>query len=168
MNTQTTNTQTVENTIVAFHIGRGGQFYNAGHVTFLGCKNIGYFTSDLNLAFENAMKVWKAIGNRENLQAAYIEVMDSDNDLNLAAKFKSRTGLDLGNLVYVTDNGEVVGLTAEEESTGIGTVNIDNQYDTTFTCYLKDCSDAQLQLIADYSGYLPSDVLEYAQNTVNA
>jgi len=163
-----TNTQTVENTIVAFHVGRGGQFHNAGHVTFLGCKNIGDFTSDLNLAFSNAMKVWKEIGNRENMQAAYIAIMDNDNDLELAGKFKSRTGLDLGNLVYVTDNGEIVGLTAEDEATGVGSINIDNQYDTTFTCYLKDCSEAQLQLIADYNGYLPADVLEYAQNTVNA
>ena len=30
----------MDNIIVAFHIGRGGRFYNGGHKTFLGEKNI--------------------------------------------------------------------------------------------------------------------------------
>jgi len=30
-----------QKTIVAFHIGRGGRFKNAGHLTFFGCQTIG-------------------------------------------------------------------------------------------------------------------------------
>jgi hypothetical protein len=33
-------TQTEKKVIVAFHIGRGGQFYNAGHKTYIGEKNL--------------------------------------------------------------------------------------------------------------------------------
>lgn len=45
MNTQ--NKKQAENTIVAFHVGRGGRFHNAGHVTFVGKKGISEFTNNL-------------------------------------------------------------------------------------------------------------------------
>lgn len=37
MKTQNDNS---ESTIVKFHRGRGGRFYNGGHVTFVGCERI--------------------------------------------------------------------------------------------------------------------------------
>jgi hypothetical protein len=39
--------KTAENTIVAFHVGRGGRFHNAGFKTFIGEKKISDFTDDL-------------------------------------------------------------------------------------------------------------------------
>lgn len=36
-----------ENLIVSFHIGRGGRFHNAGHLSYLGERKIGSFISDL-------------------------------------------------------------------------------------------------------------------------
>ena len=35
--------------IVAFHIGRGGRFYNSGHLSYIGENTINSFTNDLFL-----------------------------------------------------------------------------------------------------------------------
>jgi len=43
----TTLNNPIEKTIVAFHTGRGGKFYNAGHVSFIGEKKINEFVNDL-------------------------------------------------------------------------------------------------------------------------
>lgn len=37
---QTTNTMENKKIIVAFHVGRGGRFHNAGHKTFIGERNL--------------------------------------------------------------------------------------------------------------------------------
>jgi len=47
MSTQSNNT--AAKTIVAFHIGRGGQFFNAGFLSFEGEKKISDYTDDLFL-----------------------------------------------------------------------------------------------------------------------
>lgn len=114
-----------ENTIVAFHIGRGGRFYNAGHLSFLGEYRIddSRFLNDLSLSEDE--------------------------------------------LVYVDSVGSEVGLTVEEAKTGIGRINIDGIYDTTYTKLLSDCDDKELEAIAkteDMSGYFaPDAVIEYAK-----
>ena len=43
-----------KNTIVAFHIGRGGSFYNPGHLTFIGVQKIGETSDFLNNCFPPA------------------------------------------------------------------------------------------------------------------
>ena len=47
------NTQelTAADTIVAFHIGRGGHFHNPGHLSFIGKKLISDFTDSLFIGF---------------------------------------------------------------------------------------------------------------------
>jgi hypothetical protein len=99
-------TETLQNqTIVAFHVGRGGKYWNPGHVSFIGEKKIREFTGNLFLSEEEE------------------EFLDG--------------------------NGNSVGLTIQECENGIGTINIDGGYDTTYTCYLSDCSDEELEIIAD-------------------
>lgn len=50
---------------------------------------------------------------------------------------------------YLDASGNEVGLTVAEAETGIGTINQDNDYDTTFAVYLEDCDSRQLAAIAE-------------------
>ena len=54
---------------------------------------------------------------------------------------------------YQDDQGEEVGLTEEEANSGIGTISIDGEYDTTYTIFLSDVSAEELNAISreDYS-----------------
>ena len=64
----------MKNTIVYFHTGRGGRFYNGGHTTFCGCKNI-YEVLQMNdsgkntsfLIYENEYEIRRKIKEKENL-----------------------------------------------------------------------------------------------------
>ncbi len=94
--------------IVAFHIGRGGRWYNAGFKTFIGEKKIGEFTDDLFI---------------------------------------------YNNSYYIDCNGNAVGLTCEEEETGVGRINEDGEYDTTYSQYLEDCSEEEIELINNSDFY---------------
>ena len=103
-------------TIVAFHIGRGGRFNNAGHTSFIGEKSISNFVDSLFLKEDKTE--------------------------------------------YTDGNGNKIGLTVEECNSGIGIINIDGDYDTTYTCYLQDCSDEELEIIAktkEERGYFASE-----------
>jgi hypothetical protein len=42
------------------------------------------------------------------------------------------TGIKVGELIYITDTGNPVGLTVEESKTGIGTINIDKETSTVW------------------------------------
>jgi len=103
-------TENQNQTIVAFHVGRGGRYWNPGHVSFLGEKKIREFTGNLFLSEEEEEETEK---------------------------------------VFLDGNGNSVGLTIQECENGIGTINIDGGYDTTYTCYLSDCSDEELEIIAN-------------------
>ena len=159
------NTQelTAADTIVAFHIGRGGHFHNPGHLSFIGKKLISDFTDSLFIGFENQRDVFKTIGDRTNIRTQLNEVIDSDYDEDLKAAFERRTGLNLGDLVYMDCNNNPVGLTVAEAETGIGRINIDQDYDTTSTCKLSDCNEKEMQLIVDgdYMYQFNSDEQEY-------
>ena len=138
--------------IVAFHIGRGGQFYNAGHLTFLGEKTITDFTYDLFINFENLREVADKIGNRDNL-AELLECAIGDQNTDSVSYLRLQNyGLDLGKSIYTDHNGNEVGLTVAESLTGIGVINQDGEYDTTYTCRLSDCNEYQLLLINKYYG----------------
>lgn len=161
----TTNTFAAT-TIVAFHIGRGGRFHNAGHLSYIGQKKIGEFTENLFLSFENAWSVGKKIGDRENLRKKLEDALDAQSCDSDAYLFLSDIGLDLGELVWTDGGGNFVGLTLEEEESGVGCINIDNDYDKTYCCYLCDCSEQELQLIYDAisDSYYPDySLLEYAK-----
>ena len=48
--------KTENKTIVAFHIGRGGIFYNPGYISFIGEKTISDFVDNLFLSEEEEEK----------------------------------------------------------------------------------------------------------------
>jgi hypothetical protein len=102
--------------IVAFHVGRGGRFYNPGNLTFIGEQKISHFTSDLFL-------------NEDETE-------------------------------YVDGAGNYVGLTVEEEKTGIGRINIDNEYDTTYTRSLFDCSFKEIMAIKESKEWNAEDLIK--------
>lgn len=175
MSTQNTTTQHAafaESTIVAFHIGRGGRFYNAGHKTFVDSgRGIGEFLGEEEfLAFENQVAVDEAIDCRENLRTLFNEAIDhmEEAPCNNPAYLRLKSlGLDLGELIYTDYNGNHVELTYDEAISGIGTINHDEDYDTTYTCYLSDCSEEELQIIADAierGDYVDSDVIAYVHD----
>ena len=146
INNQIETTQ-ANKTIVAFHIGRGGQFYNAGHKTFVGTHDINHFTDDLFLRHENAYNVFDKINGRPNLEGLYYDATDWNN-VESIERLKA-FGLDLGKKVWFDAVGNEVELTEEETNSGVGCINIDNDYDTTYTKYLEDCSEEEIDLIAD-------------------
>jgi hypothetical protein len=154
----------VANTILAFHIGRGGQFYNPGHKTFIGEYKIGYFINNLFIGYENQGEISRKIGNRENLRGLYERALEFGSDTSAKDRFERLTGLSFGEEVYYDGNGNEVGLTAAEEATGIGCINIDNEYNTTYTCRLEDCDENELQIIVETNNYVDSDVRAYAKD----
>ena len=104
-----------EKTILCFHIGRGGRFYNSGHLTFEGTKKITETS-----AFEHLFPPRYKNGN-DNLRSLKAEWRDG--------------------------NGNPTELTNEVIKTGVGRINIDNDFDTTYTTYLKDLSENEIEAI---------------------
>lgn len=111
----TTSINYSPNTILCFHIGRGGRFHNSGHLTFQGAKKITE-TDDFGKLFPPRFKN----GN--------------DNLKSLKAEWKDECG-------------NSVELTNEMIRSGIGIINHDNDYDTTYTTYLKDLSKDEIYAI---------------------
>lgn len=48
---------------------------------------------------------------------------------------------------YLNHNGDEVGLTVEEAEVGIGRIDQDGDYDTTYTMLLSDCDNKELDAI---------------------
>lgn len=135
--------------IVAFHVGRGGRFHNAGHLSFIGEHSIDYYTDDLFLRWSNEREILSKINGRPNLLEKWEDSCDSDD-----YEFFERLGFDLGEKEwYCGASGSSVGLTADEAATGIGTINIDYGYDTTYTKYIGDCSEKEIELILESKNY---------------
>ena len=149
------NYENAGSTIVAFHTGRGGRYYNAGHVTFLGEKKISDFTYDLFVRFENELDIYEAIDNRPNLLEKYYECSDKED-----FSFFEKLGFKIGEKIYTDGNGNPVGLTVSEADSGVGSINIDNDYNTTTCVFVKDLSDDDINII------IKSDVFdrEYVLN----
>lgn len=151
----------IEKTIVAFHIGRGGRFNNQGHLSFVGVHDISYFTDDLFINYENQAKIFNAIKGRENLENKYYNCCENDD-----FSFFEKLGFDLGKKVFYDQCGNEVGLTEKEYDSGVGSINIDHGYDTTYTCCLEDCDEDELRLILAYSGWIDSKILDYCRKNI--
>ncbi len=157
MNTSNT---AIETAIVAFHIGRGGNFHNQGHLTFLGENEIWRYVDELFISFENADTVAREIGDRANLKAKYYQAIEEDE---AAISFLDRIGLPLGERVYIDGSGHEVGLSVAESESGVGRIDIDGQYNTTYAKRLADCSEKELRLIAETPDYVHDEVRAYAK-----
>jgi hypothetical protein len=103
--------------ILCFHIGLGGRFYNPGHLTFVGTKEITK-TSDFDRLFPPRYK-----NGNENLRSLKAEWRD--------------------------ECGNSVELTNEMIKTGVGIINFDNDYDTTYTTRLGDLSESEIEAIQE-------------------
>lgn len=106
-----------ENTILCFHIGRGGRFHNPGHLTFEGTKKITE-TSDFSNLYPPKFK-----NGKDDLKTLKAEWLD-----------------EIGNSVELTN---------EMIKSGVGRINIDNEYDTTYTTYLSDLNEIQIEAIIE-------------------
>lgn len=154
-----------ETTIVAFHIGRGGHFHNAGHLTFVDQKGIRSFTNDLYTWYENLHKFsdrfgFEQTGSKE--QRCIVDLVTDEAFDELEEKFGIKKEM-LGEEIYRDCNGSDVGLTVKEANAGVGRIEIDGQYNTTYAKYLSECTDNELQLIAEYNGYVDSNIRDYAK-----
>ncbi len=130
-------------TILAFHVGRGGQFYNPGYVKFIGsCNGIEDFTDDLHIIRENEYELFDTIAGRENLENKFYQCQDTGD-----WSFFEKLGFDIGQEVYVDQVGNPVDLTVSQAATGIGRINNDYDYDSTYTCYLEDLDKEDLLAI---------------------
>ena len=159
----TLQNESIGNTIVAFHIGRGGHFNNQGHLSYCGENTIGHYTNDLFIGWKNEQDIVQKIGDRENLIKKYENCRDAED-----FTFFEKLGFDFGEKIYITASGNHVGLSVEEEEeTGIGRINIDNDYDTTYTCLLSECDRGELNAILTAKGYVADYVREYAEENIN-
>jgi hypothetical protein len=137
--------------IVAFHTGRGGSFNNPGHVTYIGDERIADHVRDLFLCYENESKVEdeirEAIEDREPEAGELLELLEKareDYDSDTAYKELKESGYDLGEKIWVDDNRNPVGLTFAEYEAGVGTIDIDGDFNTTAFKYIEDCSENEL------------------------
>jgi hypothetical protein len=64
------------------------------------------------------------------------------------------------NLVYVDGSGNSVGLTDNDVKNGIGTIDIDGAYDTTYTKLLSECDDREIEAIRNSSEWNKDELLE--------
>lgn len=60
---------------------------------------------------------------------------------------------------YVGDSGNEVELSVEDAETGVGTINIDNGYNTTTATYISDCDHSLLAAIAEADPYNVKELL---------
>lgn len=152
-------------TIVGFKTGRGGSFWNAGHVSFIGECNINDFTNELFLRYENEHSLYEKIDGRKHLLEKYEDCQYFDD-----FTFFTDKGFDLGEKVYSDCNGRPVGLTEKEANEGIGVIDIDGEYNTIVCEYLEDLSESQYQLIIDsenQAGYFcDKAVIQYAKEAL--
>lgn len=149
--------KTLENTIVAFHIGRGGRFHNSGFLTFLGEQEIGEFTDDLFIDYDLSSLDCPLI-NAENKDLFY-ELLYEDEFEELNKMF-GITKADLGEKIYFDSGGNGTELTESEFDSGIGKINIDGEYNTTYTCYLKDCSEMEIKAIESSDDFNKNELLD--------
>lgn len=152
-----------EDTLITFHTGRGGRFYNPGHVSY--CDQdipIDNYTDDLFVQFENEIEISNKIGDRENLKDLFYKALEDKGDA--LYRIEQLTGLHFGKEIYTDGSGNYVGLDFENDGTGI--INIDNEYNTTVVMRLSECSLSELKLIYHSSNYKSSDVEDYCKEAL--
>jgi len=159
--------KTAENTIVAFHIGRGGRFNNPGFLTFLGENEIGRYTEDLFSHYENEGNFKDRYGFDDTDPREQKCILDLINDKEfeeLEEKFGITEEM-LGEEMYYDGGRNPVGLTQNEVDSGVGRIDIDGGYDTTYTKLLSDCTENEIEAIRNSDDYHKNDFLEMLGET---
>jgi hypothetical protein len=157
--------KTTENkTIVSFKIGRGGHFNNAGHLFFIGEKNINNVISQIKECtfsdYKNRREILKKYDYSENNIEKICELIADKNFSELERIFKI-TERDLGDEYYTDGNGNLLGTLIDND--GTGTLNFDRGYCTYYSCFLSECSEDELNAILNdennsISSYLTDEV----------
>jgi len=106
-------------TIIKFHIGRGGRFYNQGHLSFKGIQ----------------------------------EIDEGDVFYSLFLNDETKE--------YYTETGSEVGLTEEGAATGIGRIDIDGDYDTTYTTTVDELTEKEIEVLRDDSDYDAKEIIQF-------
>ncbi len=150
-----------KDTILAFHIGRGGRFHNSGYLSFIGEANIGDFTNDLYAGYENEKDFKNRLGYNESFGGVK-SIIDcfSDRDTDTLLESYGISEKQLGEYIYKDSNGEDVGLTEEDVEKGIGRIDIDGDYDTTYTTYLKDLNRSEVAAIKRCGDYVADKAID--------
>lgn len=134
---------TESKTIVCFHIGRGGKFHNAGHVSYCRFRTPQEhfnYAQEKNWLFDNPknwFEIKSQIGDRANLLEKW-----ENNDQD----FFREKGFDLGENWYFDANGNAI-VSEKDVESGVFNLNFDGGYDTYYTQVLEDCSESELKLI---------------------
>lgn len=156
------NTPT-EKTIVAFHIGRGGRFYNQGFISYLGKKDINELIS-LNdsgknhsyIHFENENEILQNLQEKfgkeiwENASyngKSFADIFQDDlqDKTEEIAELFGFNFDELGSLNYFDQNGGDLGVSVVNDGTGL--LDWDGQYDSDRAMLLEDCDENECELI---------------------
>jgi hypothetical protein len=78
------------------------------------------------------------------------------------AEFVNDLYLNEDETMYLDHNGNEV-LSMEDSLSGIGTINIDNDYDTTYTKSIDDCNEHEIELICQSNEHKTIDLVEYLE-----
>ncbi len=151
----------MKNIILAFHIGRGGRFRNQGHLLFIGEKTINQFTDDLFTSHPNLKDFKDRFGydyTGDKDQKCILDLCSDEDYEELENRF-GITEKDLGELEYYDGDGNPVGLTVKELETGIGCIDIDGQYNTTYTTFASNLSEKELKLVIESNPYNIQEIL---------
>jgi hypothetical protein len=162
-----TTTETAAKRIVSFHIGRGGRFNNPGYKSFLGERKISEYTDELFLEYENIEKVVEKVQNNSILNKFEDEIINAitAGDFEKLEEFFIKKE-DLGEMVYHDRGGNNTGLTESESDEGVGRIDIDMLYNTTYAKYLQDCDEEEMSLILNEETYIDSEIMDYCRQTL--
>jgi hypothetical protein len=156
----------VNDVIVAFSISGGGG--NRKKLEFVGVHNIDHFIQtghySLFLRFENMPNS----DDFAQVQPLFDSLMDKalNGDQEAKAEIEAAIGYELGELRWCDGSGNSVGLTLKESESGIGRIDMDGDYDTTYCQLLVDCDANELKLIKNSIDY--SALGHTAQSYVDA
>lgn len=147
-----------QKTILAFHIGRGGRYHNSGFLSFIGKKNIGEFTSDLFAGYENQGEFSARYGWDSCDDGDCILDCLSNRDLDRLEKAFGITEKMLGEYGYSDNNGNFI-ISQTDVDSLIGRINLDNEYDTTYTKDIEDLTGEEIYAIEQSGDFDRDEIL---------
>lgn len=174
---------------VIFKTGRGGRFYNAGHLSFVDIIERGFNAEDYGIpvffSFENWWSVSEDISSEDLNRieehfnsisdlAYQFETLKSEfNELKIVNQRESDdentvyiTADDLGEPIVTDDVQDELCTLAEYIGEDSFTLDIDGDYNSYHVMNINDLSDEQLDVLARESGWKSKEFLKelYREN----
>jgi len=154
----------IESTLITFHTGRGGRFNNSGFRSYCDQgREIDSYTDALFVNYENQYNILKEYKKYDNIFRALEQAIECDFPSN-HEKILIRLGLtaeSFGKKVYQDGSGNPVGLDFDND--GTGSINIDNDYNTTTVVRLSECDEADFRMILDSTNWKSGRVEGYCK-----